>query len=64
MATREYIDIVFDDSPGSVSGRFVEVEDPSGASINAGVWVQQVGEPWYWRLRIRPEAFEIPDEPA
>lgn len=45
----EYIDIVFDDGPSHVGGRFVEVEDETGASISVGEWVET---PPYWRLRI------------
>lgn len=33
-----YISILFDGPPSHESGRFVEVNDPSGASINAGEW--------------------------
>lgn len=45
----DYIDIVFDGPPSHESGRFVEVEDPSGASISVGEWIED-GE--FWRLRI------------
>lgn len=30
--------IVFDGPPGHESGRFVEVEDDTGSSVNAGTW--------------------------
>jgi hypothetical protein len=49
----DYIDIVFDGPPGPTSGRFVEVEDPSGASVDAGNWVCRADG--YWVLRITPE---------
>jgi len=45
----DYIDIVFDGPPSHESGRFVEVEDSSGASIHAGEWVDA---PPFWRLRM------------
>jgi hypothetical protein len=45
----KYVDIVFDGPPGPVAGRFVEVEDATGASIRIGEWVQD-GD--LWRLRI------------
>ena len=44
-----YFDIVFDGPPGHLSGRFVEVEDEQGASMNIGEWIQD-GD--LWRLRI------------
>jgi len=45
-----FFDIVFDGPPGPVSGRFVEVEDESGASINVGEWVERPDG--FWVLRI------------
>ena len=45
-----FIDIVFDGPPGPTAGRFVEVEDASGKSINFGDWVER-GD-GYWALRI------------
>lgn len=38
----EYIDVVFDGPPGHVSGRFVEVENPDGASISVGDWIERL----------------------
>ena len=40
--------IVFDGPPGPEAGRFVEVEDDKGNSINAGTWHQR--EDGYWEL--------------
>lgn len=48
--TADDICIVFDGPPEHVAGRFVEVEDRSGVSINAGTWEQS--EDGYWRLWI------------
>lgn len=45
-----YIDVVFDGPPAAKSGRFVEVEDETGASISAGEWIER--EDGYWALRI------------
>lgn len=45
----EHIDIVFDGPPSHESGRFVEVEDSTGASISIGDWVQRDE---FWCLRI------------
>lgn len=45
------IDIVFDGPPGPIAGRFVEVEDQNGHSINAGEWLYR-GDDGYWVLRI------------
>ena len=46
----EEIRVVFDGPPGAVSGRFVEVETPDGASVNAGTWHER-GD-GLWELRI------------
>lgn len=48
----ETVDIVFDGPPGPASGRFVEVEDAAGKSINFGEWVDRPDG--YWALRISP----------
>lgn len=45
-----YIDIVFDGPPGHDGGRFVEVEDSTGKSINFGEWIKRADG--YWALRI------------
>ena len=42
--------IVFDGPPGPEAGRFVEVEDAQGRSINAGAWRQRADG--YWELVI------------
>jgi len=47
---KRYIDVVFDGPPGPVAGRFVEVENAEGASINFGKWVHR--NDGYWVLRI------------
>ena len=44
------IDIVFDGPPGPTAGRFVEVEDASGKSINVGEWIDRGNG--LWALRI------------
>lgn len=46
----DYIDVVFDGPPGPEGGRFVEVEDSTGKSIQAGNWIQRADG--YWVLRI------------
>lgn len=46
----EYVDVVFDDGPGPVAGRFVEVEAPDGSSVSIGEWINR-GD-GYWALRI------------
>lgn len=50
QAASEVIAIVFDGPPAHQSGRFVEVEDASGASINAGEWSERVDG--LWELKI------------
>lgn len=47
---KEYIDIVFDGPPSHESGRFVEVENSEGRSINFGEWVQRPDG--FWALRL------------
>lgn len=46
----DHIDIVFDGPPSHESGRFVEVENAAGASINFGEWVERADG--FWALRI------------
>lgn len=44
------IDIVFDGPPSHESGRFVEVEDADGRSIEVGDWIHR--DDHYWVLRL------------
>jgi len=46
----QFLDIVFDGPPGHESGRFVEVEDPTGKSVCAGEWIDRGNG--FWALRI------------
>lgn len=48
-----YLDFVCDGPPGPEAGRFVEVEDATGKSINAGQWIKR--SDGYWALRIELE---------
>ena len=57
MARREYIDILFDGPPSAVSGRFIEVNGPDGASVSAGEWIQL--HSGMWKLRLTPAAFLV-----
>ncbi len=50
------VDIVFDGPPGPDAGRFVEVENESGASISLGEWVER--DDGFWALRI-PDYAEL-----
>ena len=52
-AAEGYVDIVFDGPPSHESGRFVEVENAQGRSINFGEWVHRADG--YWALRIHRE---------
>lgn len=45
-----YIDIVFDGPPGNEANHFIEVESPTGASINVGQWVDRGDGTWALRL--------------
>ncbi len=56
--SKNYIDIVFDDGPGPVSGRFVEVENEAGESICVGEWVKR--DDGYWALRITQDSIINP----
>jgi hypothetical protein len=50
-ALTRQIDIVFDGPPGPNSGRFVEVEDEAGRSVDVGDWIES--DDGYWALRIQ-----------
>ena len=50
IASVKAIDIVFDGPPSHESGRFVEVENMVGASINVGTWIDR-GD-GLWALRV------------
>lgn len=51
LRAAECIDVVFDGPPSHESGRFVEVEDMQGRSINAGEWIDR--KDGFWALRLR-----------
>lgn len=53
--------IVFDGPPSHESGRFVEVENAKGESINFGEWVHR--DDGYWALRIPAPAIVEYDRP-
>jgi hypothetical protein len=50
-ALSKQIEVVFDGPPGRNAGRFVEVEDEAGRSVNVGQWVERPDG--YWALRIQ-----------
>jgi len=54
------INIVFDGPPRPEAGRFVEVENDAGASINAGEWSER--EDGYWQLRITSIPTEVAED--
>jgi hypothetical protein len=37
----QYVDVVFDGTPGPEAPRFIEVEDPDRRSIRVGEWVER-----------------------
>lgn len=49
------INIIFDGAPGQQSGRFVEVEDENGKSINAGKWVERKDGLWALEIEQSPD---------
>lgn len=55
-APADFIDVVFDGPPRHESGRFIEVEDPSGKSVSVGEWISRGNGLWALRIpRPRPE---------
>lgn len=54
MTKAEYIDIVMSKPPGPECD-FIEVENDTGHSINAGEWLRR--DDGYWVLRIYPKVF-------
>lgn len=52
--------IIFDGPPAPEAGRFVEVEDDHGHSINAGEWVER--DDGLWELRIHKHLLAQPAE--
>lgn len=59
---RDFVEIVFDGPPEAVSGRFVEVENPQGASISIGEWIDR-GD-GFWALRIPYAASPVVPAPT
>ncbi len=47
--------IVFDGPPGPEAGRFVEVEDTEGRSVNAGEWRERADGLWELSLHAAPQ---------
>jgi hypothetical protein len=43
---------VFDGPPGREGGRFVEVEDADGRSVEVGEWVEEPGGTWALVLEL------------
>ena len=56
--TAKTIRIVFDGPPGPEAGRFVEVEDEKGCSIDAGEWRKR--DDGYWELVLDLERMVKP----
>jgi hypothetical protein len=52
--------IIFDGPPGHESGRFVEVNDATGKSVNAGEWVENGP---FWELIIQAPGAKPPLDP-
>lgn len=53
-----FLDVVLDGPPGPDGGRFVEVEDANGRSVDVGEWRRR--EDGLWALRIRGGAAGAP----
>jgi hypothetical protein len=52
-----FVDVVFDGPPAHESGRFVEVENADGYSINVGEWIDRGNGLWSLRVPyLAPEA--------
>lgn len=54
-----FIDVVFDGPPSHESGRFIEVEDPFGKSINAGDWIDRENGLWALRIYSTPNQYKV-----
>ena len=52
----DFIDVVFDGPPSHEAGRFVEVEDPNGASIAVGEWIDRGDGLWALRIPLLSES--------
>lgn len=53
-APSAYLDVIFDGPPGPVTGRFVEVDDETGTSVQAGEWVDRGDGTWALRIPAAP----------
>ncbi len=60
VGPEHYLDIVFDGPPSHTSGRFVEVEDQTGKSVNAGEWVERADGMWALRIPKLGETNDFP----
>jgi len=60
-----FVDVVFDGPPSHESGRFVEVEDDNGESVNAGGWIDRGDGLWALRIEIcaqpAPQRVAVPE---
>lgn len=63
-AAHEYIDVVCEGPPGPESGRFVEVEDATGASIRAGEWIDRGDGTWGLRIAVGQGLVAPPPTPC
>jgi hypothetical protein len=54
-----FVDVVFDGSPGPEGGRFLEVENESGASVKVGEWIDRGNGLWALRIQQQPTWAEI-----
>lgn len=55
----EFIDIVFDGPAAHESGRFIEVEDDSGASVDIGEWIHREDGMWALRLKAQDTGLRV-----
>ncbi|WP_032376702.1 hypothetical protein [Rhodococcoides fascians] len=55
----DYTDIVFDGPPCHESGRFIEVEDQTGASIKFGEWIDRGDGYWVLRIPTLPHPYDV-----
>lgn len=49
------LNIIFDGAPGATSGRFVEVEDETGKSVNVGTWSERENGMWALTIKQAPD---------
>lgn len=56
----QLVDVVFDGPPAAVPGRFIEVENQSGASVKVGEWIDRGDGKWGLRIEVVDKTDDLP----